>query len=60
MNYNYIGTLTGVNITCIQLDDAKVVFETGPYTSATMKNAEFVHKKRLFVQLSAVESFWEV
>lgn len=60
MNYNYIGKLVGVNATCIELEEAKVVFETGPYTSSTMKNAQPVHKNRLFIQTGAIESFWEV
>ena len=60
MNYNYIGKLIGVNGSCIEIDDAKVVFETGPYTSSTMKDAQAVHKKRMFVQTAAIESFWEV
>ena len=60
LNYNYTGKLVGVNTNDIKLEDAKVVFETGPYTSPNMKNAEFTHKKVAFIRTSAIESYWEV
>jgi hypothetical protein len=60
VNYNYIGKLVGVNTTSIKLEEARVVFETGPYSSSTMKISEPTHKNLAFIQISAIESFWEV
>ena len=61
MNYNYTGVLVGVNTTCVELEKGQVVFDTGPYTSDTMKFSEPVHKGRsLFVMMNTIESFWEV
>ena len=60
MNYNYIGKLTGVNTNCIQLDEMKVVFETGPYTNKTMKTAELIHNGKGFIMIDKIESYWEV
>ncbi len=59
MNYNYAGKLMGVNETFIQLNSMKVVFETGPYTSKTLKDAQPIHGDGVgFLRLDAIESFW--
>ena len=62
MNYNYSGILSGVNTTCIELNDAAVVFETGSYAEMhkKMKVEEAIVKKRLYIQTGAIESFWEL
>ena len=36
LNYIYTGKLTGVNDSCVKLEDASVVYETGP-----LKNKEW-------------------
>ena len=56
MNYTYAGTLAGVNETCILLEDAKVVYETGPLTASTLKDAQPFAGEH-YVRLAAIESF---
>lgn len=56
MNYIYAGKLVGVNDTCVLLDDAKLVYETGELTAATWKDAQDLPTP-WYVQISAVESF---
>lgn len=58
LNYIYTGTLTGVNATCVLLEDAAIVYETGELISTKFKDAQklpFQH----YVNVSAIESFCE-
>lgn len=59
MNYNYLGVLSGVNTTDIELTDAQVVFETGAYTLKEPKYGEKLPSK-LGLKVSAIEAYWEV
>jgi hypothetical protein len=56
-NYIYAGTLTGVNDTCVLLDDAKIVYETGAFSDSKYKDAQNLPTKTWYVQTSAIESF---
>ncbi len=56
MNYFYTGILEGVNETCVLLKDPSIVYETGPWTSDTYKDAQKLPND-LYVQKSAIESF---
>ena len=56
-SYIYAGTLIGVNESCIKLEDASVVYETGPLTDKTFKDAQSIGKRPLYVQISAIEAF---
>ena len=58
LNYIYTGTLIGVNDSYIKLSgkDAAIVYETGPLTDKTFKDAQICGKDR-YVMLSAIESF---
>lgn len=38
--YIYTGTLAGVNDTCVLLEDAAIVYETGPFTDKKWKDAQ--------------------
>jgi len=61
VNYHYSGTLTGVNETQIELSNAEVVFETGPY--ADMAKRFKISEKlpmKLYLRLSAIESYFEL
>jgi len=60
MNYIYHGTLTGVNDTCIQLSDPKIVYETGEWSSKHWQDAQALPCKVLYVQTAAIESFGEM
>ena len=56
MNYIYTGVLSGVNESCVKLDDAAIVYETGELKSTEWKNAQALPHP-VYVMLSAVESF---
>ena len=56
VNYIYEGRLAGVNDTCVLLEDAAVVYETGPFNGKEFKDAQRIGPL-WYVQLSAVESF---
>ena len=55
--YIYTGKLTGVNETCVRLDSASIVYETGELSSGPWKDAQPLPPGAWYVQLSAVESF---
>jgi hypothetical protein len=59
MNYNYTGKLIGVNLTCVELEDPSVVFETGSYNAKEIKLSEKL-PNNLFINISTIEAFWEV
>lgn len=56
LNYIYSGRLAGVSDTCVLLEDAAIVYETGSFTDEKWKNAEKL-PNRWYVQLSSIESF---
>lgn len=56
MNYIYTGKLSGVNQTCILLEDPSLVYETGAFSSKDWKNAQKLPSS-LYVQTAAIESF---
>ena len=57
MNYIYAGTLTGINESCVQLTDAKIVYETGSFTDKGYKDAQELPGGVWYVQTGAIESF---
>lgn len=57
MSYIYAGTLSGVNDSFVQLKEAKIVYETGPFNSAGYKDAQKLPGEVWYVQRSAIESF---
>lgn len=54
--YIYAGTLMGVNETCVKLDNAAIVYETGPHSDKTYKDAQKIGDGQ-YVQMALVESF---
>ena len=56
-NYIYTGKLVGVNATCVMLEDAAIVYETGSFTDTNWKDAQNLGKNPWYVQTSAIESF---
>ncbi len=56
LNYIYTGKLTGVNATCVLLEDAAIVYETGAFTDQKWKDAQPL-PNALYVQTNAIESF---
>lgn len=55
-NYIYTGLLTGVNDTYIELSNAKIVYETGAFTSRQWKDAQSISDK-WWVNKCSIESW---
>ena len=58
-SYNYIGRLTGVNGRMLELSDAGVVFETGPYTGNCKKDFQAVKGGKLALGIGFIEAAFE-
>lgn len=56
LNYIYCGTLEGVNDTCVKLNNAAIVYETGAFTDSSFKDAQKLPGE-VYIQLNAIESF---
>jgi hypothetical protein len=57
LNYIYTGKLTGVNDSFVKLEGAKIVYETGPFSTADYKDAQGLPTGVWYVQRAAIESF---
>ena len=55
-NYFYLGTLVGVNDTCVKLDSPSIVYETGAFTDTKYKDAQALPNS-IYVQISHIEAF---
>lgn len=55
-NYFYEGVLTGVNDTCVLLEDAGIVYETGEWGADDWADRQALPKPR-YVMISHIESF---
>lgn len=56
LNYIYTGKLTGVNDSCVLLEDAAIVYETGPLMDKKWQDAQPLPGP-WYVQIAAIESF---
>jgi hypothetical protein len=56
MNYIYAGKLVGVNDKDVRLDDASLVYETGPLVAKGFTDAQAMPGP-LYVMTSAIESY---
>ena len=56
MNYFYAGKLVGVNDTFVKLENAHIVYETGPLSNEKYKDAQKLADE-FYVQISAIESY---
>lgn len=56
-NYFYTGKLVGVNETCVELEDAAIVYETGQWTQKTYTDEQKLHTKTFYVSTNAIEAF---
>ena len=54
--YIYTGNLVGVNQTCVKLEDAGVVYETGPFTDKEWKDCQPLPND-WYVATQSIESF---
>lgn len=57
LNYIYAGKLSGVNASFVQLEGAKLVYETGSFTDKGYKDAQALPGTVWYVQTGAIESF---
>ena len=55
--YFYEGILIGINDSCVKLDDAGVVYITGPWADKSYNDLQKLHSKEWYVQLGLIESF---
>lgn len=55
----YAGKLVSVNDTCIKLDDAHTVFETGEFKSKKYKDAQLRSNPVLYIQCANIIAFNE-
>jgi hypothetical protein len=56
LNYIYTGKLVGVNDTCVKLEDAAIVYETGPLLEKGWRDAQNLPGS-WYVSIGAIESF---
>jgi hypothetical protein len=56
LNYFYTGELVGVNDTCVLLEDAAIVFDTGSYKDKDWADAQKLPHP-IYVMTSAIEAF---
>ena len=54
--YIYAGKLVGVNDTCVKLENAHVVYETGPFGTGEYKDAQKL-PGAWYVTTQSIESF---
>lgn len=59
LNYIYTGKLTGVNTTCIKLENPSIVYETGAFDTKTWKDAQKL-PNTIYLQVGCIEAFGEV
>lgn len=57
--YIYTGKLVGINRTCVKLEEAAIVYETGELSSSSWKDAQKLPND-WYIKLSSVESFGEL
>lgn len=57
MNYIYTGTLTGVNKTCVLLENPAIVYATGAFSNKKYEDEQLLGTKEFYIQLAAIESF---
>jgi hypothetical protein len=56
LNYIYTGKLMGVNASCVLLEEASIVYETGELNTKTWKDAQALPGP-WYVQIGSIESF---
>ena len=59
LNYIYTGDLTGVNDTCVLLENPSIVYETGPFNTKDWKDAQALPNS-LYLSVNCIESYGEI
>lgn len=55
--YFYEGKLIGVNKTCVKLEDAGIVYETGKWSDKNYTDLQKLHSPEWYVRKGLIESF---
>jgi hypothetical protein len=56
-NYIYTGTLSGISDTDAKIENAKIVYETGPFDEPGWKDAQSLPGGSHYVRLFSIESY---
>jgi hypothetical protein len=56
LNYFYAGKLVGVNKDDVLLEDASIVYETGPWSDKTWKDAQKIGSP-VYVRVDKIEAY---
>lgn len=56
LNYIYTGKLVGVNDTCVQLENAAIVYETGAFNDKKWKDAQSL-PNNIYIMNACIEAF---
>jgi len=59
MNYIYTGILSGVNTSCVLIDEPSIVYETGAFNEKDWKDAQRLPNS-IYIQTTSIEAFGEV
>ncbi len=57
VNYIYTGKLIGINDTCVKLEDAGIVYETGAVDKKDWEDYQKFPNKFWYVATNSIESF---
>lgn len=60
LNYIYVGDLTGVNETCVELSNPSIVYETGNFSDKVYKDSQSLNVPKFFISMNCIESFGEL
>ena len=60
LNYIYVGKLTGVNETYIELEDPAIVYSTGDFKNASYSDEQSLNVPKFFISMNCIESFGEL
>jgi len=58
-SYFYAGTLTGINTTCVLLENAVFVLETGDFAKKGFEYSEKIPGGKCYVMKNNIEAFFE-
>ena len=57
LNYIYTGKLTGVNESCVLIENPRLVYETGKFSEKGFKDAQSLETKEFYIAMNCIESF---
>lgn len=57
VRYIYTGKLIGVNKSSILLEDPKIVYETGSFSTKEWKDAQSLPNRNFYIATQSIESF---